>query len=93
MKRAVTEFVLVAILLAGIVGTSAALVTTTHESRTLFIELEALKREEDRLQDDWSALWIEVGTEARHARIDEFARRELGMVEPGERLQFLWTEQ
>jgi cell division protein FtsL len=93
MKRVVAEIALAVGLLAGVVGTGVALVTTTHESRSLFRELEELKRERDRLQDDWSALHIEVNTLAGHARIDDFARRELGMVEPGDRLQFVGSGQ
>ena len=93
MKRGIVEVAVVAVLTAGIVGTGVLLVTTTHESRRLFRELEALKREQDRLQDDWSALTLEVSTLAGHSRIDELARSELGMVEPGGRLRFVQSEQ
>ena len=48
MKRLPAMVLLALLLLAGIVTTGAALVMTTHESRTLFRELEALRREHDR---------------------------------------------
>jgi len=72
----------VGLLLAGNVASGIALVVTTQESRRLFQELEALRSEQDRLQDDWSALSIEVGRLAGHARIDQIAREDMGFVDP-----------
>lgn len=81
MTASKAQFVVAALLLAGVVGSGAALVTTIHESRRLWQELEALHREQDRLQDDWSALRIEVSRLADHATIDRIARDELGFVD------------
>ena len=89
MKRPPVTALLALLLLAGIVATGAALVTTTHESRLLFRELEALRREHDRMRGEWSALQLEVSTLAAPSAIDEFARTELGMVDPGQRLQYV----
>ena len=83
MKLFALEVLLALVLLAGVVATGVALVTTEHESRRSFQELEALRREQDRLHDDWTALRLEVSTLAGHAEIDRFAREELGLVEPG----------
>ena len=83
------EIIAVAILVASIVLTAFSLVATTHESRLLFREREALRREQDRLQDDWTVLVLEVGTLSGHARIDELARDELGMIEPGDSIRFV----
>ena len=84
MRLAVLEIALAIVLLAGIIGTGISLVSTTHESRRLFRELELLRREQDRLRDEWSALTLEVSHLAGHARIDEIARQELGLIEPDE---------
>ena len=84
MKRAVAETAAAVALVAALIGTGIELVAVKHEWRSLFQERELLRAEEDRLQDEWSALWIEVHTLAGHARIDEIARDELGMVEPDE---------
>jgi cell division protein FtsL len=89
MKRFPTGLVLAALLLAGIVATGALLVTTTHESRSVFRELEALRREQDRMRGEWSALQLEVSTLAAPSAIDNFARQDLGMVDPGQRLQYV----
>jgi cell division protein FtsL len=89
MRRAVVETGLATAIAVAAVATGIALVTTTQESRRLFRELEALRLEEDRLQGDWSALQLEIGWLAGHSNIDDFARNELGMVEPGEKLEYL----
>jgi cell division protein FtsL len=89
MKRFPVAVVLALLLLAGIVATGAALVTTTHKSRLLFRELEALRREQDRLRGEWSALQLEVSTLTAPSTIDDRARRELGMIDPDQRLQYV----
>lgn len=89
MKLFAAEVALAVILVAGVVGTGITLVATIHESRSLFQELEALKREQDRLDDDWSALQLEVSTLAGHARIEEIARNDLGLIEPDEHRIFI----
>lgn len=81
MRRGNAEIALALVLVAGVIGTGISLVTTTYQSRSLFQELEALRDEEDKLLDDWSALRIEVSTLAGHARIDAIAREQLGLVE------------
>ena len=82
MKRTHWQLLCCLMLAGGAVATGATLVMTTHESRRLFAELEELRREQDRLQDDWSALRIEASQLADHAKIDRLARDEFGMVEP-----------
>lgn len=89
MSRSLAAIAVASVLAACIVATGLALVTTTHESRALFQELQALQREQDRLQGDWSALQLEVSTLAGHARIDVLAREKLGMVDPGPQLRYV----
>ena len=82
MTRARLETASALLLLGGVVASGVALVTTIHQSRGLFQEREELRSEQDRLQDDWSALSIEVGRLAGHARIDQIAREDMGFVDP-----------
>lgn len=89
MRRTWSCLALALALIAGIVVTAAEQVQTVHESRSLFREYEALKREEDRLLDDWSALKIELGRLTNPAGIDRQARQELGFVEPGARIHYV----
>jgi cell division protein FtsL len=80
---------LLVVLVAANVGTGAALIMSTHRARALHQEYELLKSEEDRLQGDWSALRIEVGTHAGHSEIDRIARDQLGMIEPDDNLRYI----
>jgi len=57
-------------------------VTAKHQARQLFIELEALNRESDRLQVDWGRLQIEQSTWATHSRIEFLARQHLNLGLP-----------
>jgi cell division protein FtsL len=59
-----------------------ALVYTKHESRKLFVELEALTTERDELNIEWGQLQIEQSTWATHARIERVALEELSLVRP-----------
>jgi cell division protein FtsL len=76
---------LAAVALAALVTASAVwTVATEHESRRLFVELEELRREQDRLQSDWWRLQLEQSTWATHARIESTARDRLGLSEPSQ---------
>jgi cell division protein FtsL len=59
-----------------------ALIKTKHESRRLFVELEALTDERDRLNIEWGQLQIEQSTWATHARIEQVATDDLSLVRP-----------
>ena len=89
MTRSSAELLVAAGLVAGIVATGALLVTAKHEWRRLFQELEAIRGEQDRLQDDWSALTLEVSTLSGHAEIDRVAREKLGLVDPDTRQVYI----
>ncbi len=75
--------VLLVIVFAIVCTVSAmALVYTKHESRKLFIELEALTDERDELDIEWGQLQIEQSTWARHARIEQVAVDDLELRRP-----------
>ena len=59
-----------------------ALVYTKHESRKLFIELEALTEQRDELNIEWGQLQIEQSTWATHARIEKVAADDLKLARP-----------
>jgi cell division protein FtsL len=61
---------------------SVALIYTKHESRKLFVELEALTHERDELNIEWGQLQIEQSTWAQHARIEKVATEDLSLVRP-----------
>ncbi|MEW6132771.1 MAG: cell division protein FtsL [Pseudomonadota bacterium] len=59
-----------------------AVVNAQHRARTLFIELEALKREARDLEVEWGKLQLEQGTLTSHARVEALAKTRLGLVTP-----------
>jgi len=84
MKAARAELLLMLVLAMLVVGSGVWTIVTEHESRRLFVELEELKREQDRLQSDWWRLQLEQSTWATHARIESTARQRLHLGEPGQ---------
>lgn len=59
-----------------------AVIYTKHESRKLFVELEALTTERDALNIEWGQLQIEQSTWATHGRIEQVANDKLSLVRP-----------
>lgn len=64
------------------VVSALALIYTKHESRKLFVELEALTSERDELNIEWGQLQIEQSTWATHARIEHVAADDLSLTRP-----------
>ncbi len=84
---------LACVVLAVLVVASAAWVASTrHQARQLFIELEALNRERDRLQVDWGRLQLEQSAWAAHPRVESLARDDIGLDLPDQRNVVLVTE-
>lgn len=75
-------FLLVLVFAVVCVMSAMALIYTKHESRKLFVELEALTVERDELNIEWGQLQIEQSTWATHARIEKVATDELSLVRP-----------
>jgi len=69
--------------LALISLTSAvAVVQVKQHNRKLTTELDRLRQDQEQLQLEWAQLQLEQATLAQHARVDELARSQLGMVDP-----------
>jgi cell division protein FtsL len=67
---------------AGLFASALGVVWSIHETRTLFIDLQALHAERDRLDIEWSQLKIEQSAWATHGRVEQTARTGLNMVIP-----------
>lgn len=76
-SRAILAGLAIAVLVSGL-----ASVYAKHQSRKLFVELQALVAERDRLEMDWGRLQIEQSTQANHARVEQLARDRLAMRAP-----------
>lgn len=69
-------------LLAAVVLSALAVVSTNHRARKLFIEFEHEQQRMRALEVEWGQLQLEQSTWATHARIEQIARDKLGMHPP-----------
>lgn len=70
------------VLVAAVMVSAIGAVYAKHENRKLFMELQSLIDERDRLDVDWSRLQIEQSTWSTHARVEQLAREQMGMRNP-----------
>lgn len=84
MSTTKLQFWLCLPLAVAVVASAVGVAATRHQARQLFIELEALNRERDRLQVDWGRLQLEESAWAAHPRIESLARDRLALAAPGE---------
>jgi cell division protein FtsL len=84
MKKQLAELAGVLVLAVLVTGSAVWIVNTEHRSRQLFIKVEELNREQDRLQIDWGRLQIEQSTWATHPRIETLARERLKLTIPAD---------
>jgi len=78
MARQVTLFFLLLCVLASALG----VVYAKHQSRKLFVQLQVLNDERDRLNIQWGRLQLEQSTLAAPVRVEHAARDRLGMKVP-----------
>jgi cell division protein FtsL len=66
----------------ALLGAAIAVVWSKHEARSLFIEMQRLHAERDRLDIEWGQLKLEQSAFAMHGRVEQTARVNLQMVVP-----------
>ncbi len=77
-------------LLLLLVLCALATVTSSHQGRKLFNELDRAQAEQKRIEIEWGQLQLEQSTWAKHALVEGIARRQLSMRAPDARhLQFV----
>ena len=69
----------VACFAAAVAASGVWVIQVEHQARQLFVELEAINRERDRLQADWGRLQLEESTWATHPLIEALARERLNL--------------
>lgn len=78
------------ILLAILIACGLALVTSQHQARKLYVELQKEQELAKQFEVEWGQLQLEQGTWAMHARVEKIATQALGMrVPPPSRIQVL----
>ena len=70
------------ILLVVLMGSAAALVTSQHQARKLYAELEREKQAAKQIEVEWGQLQIEQSTWSMHSRIEKVASTRLRMQAP-----------
>jgi cell division protein FtsL len=70
------------VLATVLMACALAVVNAQHRARTLFVELETLKREARDLEVEWGKLQLEQGTLISHARVETLAKTQLGLISP-----------
>jgi len=71
-----------ALLLAAAVACALGVITSQHQARKLFAELDAEQGAAKKLDEEWTQLQLEQGTWATHKRVESLASRSLGMRQP-----------
>ncbi|MDO8861389.1 cell division protein FtsL [Haliea sp. E1-2-M8] len=69
-------------LIALILGSSIAVIQSSHECRKLYTVLQQLEADQWHLQEDYGRLLLEQSTWASHYRVERVAIRELNMQAP-----------
>jgi cell division protein FtsL len=80
-------------LLGVLIACALGLVTSQHEARRLFTELEKEQELAKQIDIEWGQLQLEQSTWAMHARIEKIAAQTLRMrVPPPERVRLVGRE-
>ena len=66
----------------AVLASAAGAIFVKHRARELFVELETVNRERDRLQIEWGQLQLEQSAWSTHAFVENVAASNLGMRTP-----------
>jgi len=73
---------LLPVLWVAVLGSAIAVVRARHESRALFVQLERLSAERDRLNIEWGQLQLEQSAWSNHGFVERVASERLHMTLP-----------
>jgi cell division protein FtsL len=77
-----TLMIAIAALWFAVLASAAGVVFAKHQARTLFVELERLSAERDRLNIEWGRLQLEQSAWSAHGFVEQVANRQLKMTLP-----------
>jgi cell division protein FtsL len=81
------------LLLAALTACALGLVTSQHQARKLYVELQKEQELARQLEVEWGQLQLEQSTWATHARVEKLAVQALGMRVPSSgRIQVISPE-
>ena len=82
------------VLLAVLIGCALSLVTSRHEARRLFVELERGEARVRQYETEYGQLQLEQSTWGMPARVEKIARERSRMqLAPGSRIEIVETPQ
>jgi cell division protein FtsL len=81
VKARLLPLLLVA-LWAAVLASATGVVWVKHEARTLFVDLERLSAERDRLNIEWGRLQLEQSAWSTHGFVEQVANQKLRMTIP-----------
>ncbi len=70
------------VLWLAVLASAIAVVRARHEARTLFVQLEQVSAERDRLNIEWSQLQLEQSAWSNHGFVERVASDRLRMTLP-----------
>ncbi len=73
---------IIPVLVVAVFGSAVGVIDAAHRNRKLFAELQQLRQHRDQLNVEWGRLQLEESAWATHARIEQLAHKDLGMVMP-----------
>ena len=82
MRLVAFRWFFVALLWFAVLGSAAGTVYTRHRSRELFVELERMHAQRDRLDVEFGQLQLEQSSWSTHAFVERVATTRLKMVTP-----------
>jgi cell division protein FtsL len=80
MSRA--RWTALAALVVAVLVSALGVVHAKYQSRGLFVQLQELIRERDRIDEHWGRLQLELGAVGTHVRVENLARERLNMRLP-----------
>ncbi|MGD8640440.1 MAG: cell division protein FtsL [Gammaproteobacteria bacterium] len=57
-------------------------VNAIHLNRQAFVQMQELKKQQDKMETEWGQLQLEQATWAAHGRVEKIANHKLGMRLP-----------
>lgn len=69
-------------LLVAVLVSAFGVIQVTYQTRVQFAQLESLRLEGQRLEEEWGRLLLEESAFSSPARVERLVREELGMSEP-----------
>jgi cell division protein FtsL len=77
-----SEMTRIFLLVIAVIASSIGVVYAEHQGRKLFVELQSMGYEKDRMDVEWGQLQLEQSTLTTQGQVEHDARSRLGMIIP-----------